>query len=206
MKTAVKLLDQANRIPGGALGCEEVLRQWRSFLENVVATNRVEFAGFVPTAENCRVDTLLYRHLAKKPEYEKLWKVVVKNLLLISHGQASVERRFSMNRQLEVENLHEDSFVAQRLIADHVRAVGGVFKVVLSKDLLVSASVARQRYMRYLDDQKKNEEGKELAGRGKCWTTRLTLPGSGRSFWKMTSKSCCDLLTVMPRKQKRPAS
>ena len=90
IKTAVKLLDQANRIPGGALGCEEVLRQWRSFLKNVVATNRVEFAGFVPTAENCRVDTLLYRHLAKKPEYEKLWKVVVQNLLLTSHGQASV--------------------------------------------------------------------------------------------------------------------
>ena len=162
MKTAVKLLDQANRIPGGALACEEVVRQWRSFLENVVATNRVEFAGFVPTAENCRVDTLLYRHLAKKPEYEKLWKAVVKNLL-ISHGQASVERGFSVKRQLEVENLL-DSFVAQRLIADHVRAVGGVFKVVLSKDLLVSASVAQQRYMRYLNDQKKNEK-REGVGR-----------------------------------------
>ena len=53
--------------------------------------------------------------------------MVVKNLLLISHRLVSVERGFSVNRQLEVENLHEDSFVAQRLIADHVRAVDGVF-------------------------------------------------------------------------------
>ena len=87
-----------------------------------------------------------------------------------------------MNRQLEVENLHEDSFVAQRLIADHVRAVGGVFKVVLSKDLFVSGSVARQRYMRYLDDQKKNEEREGVSRKRKVLDDEIDAARKRKKF------------------------
>ena len=87
-----------------------------------------------------------------------------------------------MNRQLEVENLHEDSFVAQRLIADHVRAVGGVFKVVLSKDLLASASVARQCYRRYLDDQKKNEEREGVSRKRKVLDDEIDAARKRKKF------------------------
>ena len=61
-------------------------------------------------------------------------------LLLLSHGQASVERGFSVNRELEVVNLQKGTYVAQRLICDHIRSVGGLMNVVISKALLAAAS------------------------------------------------------------------
>ena len=44
----------------------------------------------------------------------------MKLLLLLSHGQASVECGFSVRKQVEIANLNEDNFVAKRLICDHV--------------------------------------------------------------------------------------
>ena len=38
---------------------------------------------------------------------------LLKILLLLSHGQASVERGFSVNKETEVENLLEHSLVVQ---------------------------------------------------------------------------------------------
>ena len=89
-----------------------------------------------------------------------MWEKVIKKLLLLSHGQASVERGFSINRQIEVENLHEESLVAQRIICDHLQAVGGILKVNLSNELLISASSARQKYMAHLE-MKRNEKLRE---------------------------------------------
>ena len=48
---------------------------------------------------------------------------VFKLLLCLSHGQASVERGFSVNSNLLVENMHEDSLIAQRIVQDHVKSL-----------------------------------------------------------------------------------
>ena len=60
---------------------------------------------------------------------------MVSDLLLLSHRQASVERGFSVNRQIEVENLHEESAVAQRLVCDYINNAGGIHKVDISKHM-----------------------------------------------------------------------
>jgi len=89
----------------------------------------------------------------------------MKALLLWSHGQATVERGFSvgLNARLKVDNLTEDAFVAKRLICDHVVSVGGLQNVDCSnKKLLMKYSSTRQKYMAYHDDQKT----KECSGRG----------------------------------------
>ena len=83
----------------------------------------------------------------------------MRSLLIISHGQASVERGFSINQQVEIDNLDESSFVAQRLICDHVNSVGGIKNIDHNnKKLLASASSARQKYYAYLEDEKKKKE------------------------------------------------
>ena len=79
-------------------------------------------------------------------------------MLVLSHGQASVERRFSVNKEVEVEHLKAESLVAQRLICDHIGAVGGVLNVPVSKKLLVSASLARQKYEGFLEDERKKKK------------------------------------------------
>ena len=83
----------------------------------------------------------------------------MKNLLLLSHGQASVERGFSINKEIEVENLAEESVVAQRVICDTVMSLGGIHNVDISKSLLASAAAARQQYINHLEE--KNAEEKE---------------------------------------------
>ena len=47
-----------------------------------------------------------------KADLKKLWKVV-KLLLALSHGQTTVERGFSSNKEVMVENLAQHSLVAQ---------------------------------------------------------------------------------------------
>ena len=83
---------------------------------------------------------------------------IVKILLVLSHGQATVERGFSVNKEIEVENLHEHSLVAQRIICDHLKAVGGVLNVPITKKLLAAAASSRQKYEKYLQDQRDKKE------------------------------------------------
>ena len=80
---------------------------------------------------------------------------------MLSHGQASVERGFSVNRQIEVENMKDETYVARRRVCDHVRAVGGIENVEVDKSLLLSVSAARQPYITHLGDQKRANKEKE---------------------------------------------
>ena len=69
----------------------------------------------------------------------------MKALLLLLCGQASVECGFSVNKQVEMGNLTEDTFVAKCLICDHVISVGGLKNIDISnKALLLAASSARR--------------------------------------------------------------
>ena len=66
--------------------------------------------------------------------------------VLSSHGQLSVEWRFSINRQVEVENIPYLERL-QEHVATSVRALGGVLNVAVSSiKLLISCSSARHKY------------------------------------------------------------
>ena len=62
-------------------------------------------------------------------------------ILCLSHGQASVERGFSINKNLVVENQKKQSLVSQQLIKDHIRVVNGcdASKCDISKKCILSA-------------------------------------------------------------------
>jgi len=63
-----------------------------------------------------------------------------------------------INKQIESDNLKEDTFWTRRVIRDHVNAIGGIFNVdVANKQLQVSAAGARQKYLAHLEDQKKQK-------------------------------------------------
>ncbi|XP_073256117.1 uncharacterized protein [Porites lutea] len=53
---------------------------------------------------------------------------VVKLLLLqvMSHGQSTVNRGFSVNKEVAVENFSDRLFIAQRIIHGHIESVGGL--------------------------------------------------------------------------------
>lgn len=63
----------------------------------------------------------------------------------------------NQGREISVENMGEQTLIAQRVIKDHLINVGGVAKVSLSKELLASASSARRRYQTYVGEEKRKQ-------------------------------------------------
>ncbi|KAI0211438.1 hypothetical protein LSAT2_003733 [Lamellibrachia satsuma] len=95
--------------------CDAIQQQFISFVNEVVPTNSTTFKDFNP--DNERLDTFLAFYL-KCTQYEKLW-MVTKKLLILSHGQATVERGVSINSHVAVENMKEESLVTQRIVHNH---------------------------------------------------------------------------------------
>ena len=57
------------------------------------------------------------------------FSLFVKKLLILSHGNATMERGFSINKECLVVNQMETSLVAQRLVYETVMEVGGIENV-----------------------------------------------------------------------------
>lgn len=125
------------------------------FHDNSLTADSEAFKGF--SVETGRVDAFYFDRLANKADLKELWKVG-KLLLALSHGQATVERGFSSNKEVMVENLAQHSLVAQRVICDHVRSVGSVLNVVFFKELLLPTASGRQRYHTALDEKRRENE------------------------------------------------
>ena len=129
--------------------CDDALEEYETFLLEV---NRLEtFQNFNRTRD--RVDTFFHNHLAAKTEYARIWEIV-QLVLLLSHGQASIERGFSLNKQASDVNMEKDTLVARRIIKDHVIAIGGVEKLTITKELLKSCRAASSRYKTNLEEKK----------------------------------------------------
>lgn len=82
---------------------------------------------------------------------------MVKLLLVLSHGQATVERGFSVNRQVAVENLQDLSYISQRIVCDAVERAGGILNIPITKDLRTSVQAARNRYSAHMEAQRKEK-------------------------------------------------
>lgn len=92
-----------------------------------------------------RLDTFLMQILQQFPcENEDLMHFV-QRCLVFFHGNAEMERGFSINSECLVENLLEDSLIAQRSIISAVSSIGGVQNVIIDKPLLLSVRRSSQK-------------------------------------------------------------
>ncbi|XP_041840361.1 uncharacterized protein LOC121639268 [Melanotaenia boesemani] len=152
MKALIIKFVQDKKLSGGVTAGDKIAEQFQKFL--LSEARGEEFMAFSALDGKSRVDSFLHKAMNG---YAELWSFVEK-LLLLSHGQATVERGFSINKQVEMYNMNEDTVVSQRLICDYVRTCGGVVKVPLTKELLNECSSARNRYRMFLDDERKKRE------------------------------------------------
>ena len=76
---------------------DRVLAQYRQFISDVKQYHKVKFVSF--RVREDRLDFFLYEELIERREFEDLW-TLFKQLLTLSHGQVSVERRFSVTKKL----------------------------------------------------------------------------------------------------------
>ena len=87
------------------------------------------------------------------------------DLLLFSHGHATVESGFSVNKDVEEINIAERALIAKRVIIDAVRAAGGINEINIIPSLLISASSAYSRYKSFYQDQEKEKKKTESTTR-----------------------------------------
>ena len=143
--------------------CEKAKQQFQRFLD---AGLDETFSGFDP--ENDRLDTFYASRLSGKKEFEQLWHAV-RIMLLLSHGQASVERGFSVNKELLKENQAEETVVACRVVYDAVNDHGGVTEVPLTDEMMAYVKGSRQKYRQALEaKQKKDQDDEKKKKRESC--------------------------------------
>ena len=151
-----------------ASSADDIIRQYKEFWGVTVDENKAEFQNFDPfrSDNRDRVDCFLSKYMTQTEEYKSLWNLV-SMVLCLSHGQATAERGFSINKEIEVENLQNENYVSQRLIFDHISSVGGVANVNISKSMIVAAAGARSKYMHHLDEQKRMKTSAEKQNKRK---------------------------------------
>ena len=85
----------------------------------------------------------------------------------MSHGQAGVERDFSISSEIMEYNFQEKSVVALRKIYDHIQTCGGILHVKIDQELrnaVKSASSDFRREQKRQQDEKKRKEKDEANG------------------------------------------
>ena len=103
--------------------CDEEIYQSGQFVDEC-AGNRPTFEDFDPSEPISRVDMLLYEHMHacmagdKQLAIKCQWSVV-KLLLLMSHGQSTVNRGFSLNKEVAREPV-------RKIIHGHIESVGSL--------------------------------------------------------------------------------
>jgi phage terminase small subunit len=142
--------------------CDEIVSEFTDCLDYV--KTQAEFLAFSTDNDEDRLYSLFLHYMV--PEFPNLWKAVSK-LLLLSHGQASVERVFSVNKEAMDVNLCEESLIARRTVKDYIHSVQGLRNVRVTQDLITLAYHARNRYQIHLADKREVAEKQRKADKRK---------------------------------------
>ena len=136
-------LVDANRISTSQ--ADKAHRSWHKLTSSREFTaNAKEFAKQMSGNEN-RLDYFYQRELSDKDEHKELYDVI-KRILVLSHGNAEVERGFSVNKNLLRDNLSEESLIAQRLVHQAIPTDGNKFlDVPVDKEMIADVRMAWRR-------------------------------------------------------------
>lgn len=161
-KTRVNLLLEAlytaNRITDSV--ADKAKYQYNLLCTEAHTTFELHFKMFLEKAcASSRLDDF-YSFMKGKDTYCDLWEII-KLSLIFSHGNASVESGFSVNKNLLVENLHEDSLIAQRTVENAIKYYGGVQNIPISQKMLLNIRGAHKRYENHLEDARKTQKESE---------------------------------------------
>ena len=89
------------------------------FLQTVVKKNLPAFRDY--QIDENRSDQFFVRYFESCSRFATLI-VIVKLVMVLSHGQSAVEHGFSTNKSLLIENLSEKSLINQRIVVDYMKS------------------------------------------------------------------------------------
>ena len=127
--------------------------QYTEFLSTVVKENRDEFLGF--NKETDSLDTFLMKYVLSS-KFSNLAEVF-KMLLILAHGQAQIERGFSVNDLLLDDNMLTRTLVAQRIVHDHMSSEElKPHELKITSALMGHVKEARKRY--FADQEERSQK------------------------------------------------
>lgn len=150
MKRCLEVMVEGEIISGTE--ADRVFDEFRKLITNAAA--REKLANF--SRSKVRLDEFWMALLSNSEQENQHLRCFVKKILILAHGNALLERGFSINDECLVENLLEESLVAQRVVYDAIHAAGGSANVNITASMLQYAKSAHSVYCRSLED-KKNE-------------------------------------------------
>ena len=89
----------------------------------------------------------------------------LKMVLILSHGNSFVEGGFSVNKEILVENLSNESLIGQRQVYDAIMFYGGIEKIEINNSLI---HAARNAHGLYQDALKKKQESANAEAKRKA--------------------------------------
>ena len=150
---------------------DDAKKEYKDFLKVVVKPNKRLFMDFNMDKE--RLDDFFMKFLNGVNRFSKIAEVV-KFVLTLSHGQAAVERGFSISEKTLFENLGHDNLIAKRIVIDHMLTHDlKAYDLPITRELLSSVRSAHSKYV--ADQQKKKADEKKLQRTvfRKRWENRL---------------------------------
>ena len=123
--------------------CDEIRTQFKGFVLEMKQNHLAEFLSFIMNID--RLDEFYWNYI-KDAKHTKVWEVF-RIILTRLHGQAAVERVFSVNSKLLVENLQEKTLVASRFVYSSVKSDANHFsEFSFPPRLQKNVRPARMRY------------------------------------------------------------
>jgi len=167
MKSVLQVLYEKKRISSSE--AEKVKKQFSALCSEAQTSGQVKskFLEYCEVAKSQRVrlDAFYHTLLSKNENYVELFRLI-KTMLILSHGNAAVESGFSVNKDMLIENLEENSLLALRRVYDAVTHAEGPLGVEIDAKLLRYARGSWKRYdeaLKLKRQQNKDETGQKLA-------------------------------------------
>jgi len=140
---------------------DRVLEEWRSYQVD----SEVNEHWFIKSKNN---DEILYhridyywaqvfkiKSLEGKCRYPILSKYIP-SLLILAHGNADIERGFSLNNALvtpERNALAENTIKGVKAVKDYIRVQGKIQSIKITKKMVEAARASHGKYVSYLENQ-----------------------------------------------------
>ena len=113
---------------------DDAKSEYMQFPDTIVKKNKESFMNY--DIDNDHLDEFFMKYLEGTHRFANVSEIV-KFVLTLSHGQAAVERGFSINDHVLADNLQEDNLIAKCFVIDHMKThVFRSFDVPMPRDLL----------------------------------------------------------------------
>ena len=125
------------------------------FKDNEVKKMQSKFSEF--SLKECQIHDFYFKTLGAAKYKELLF--TLKLLLTTSHGQAAVERRFTLNSAIFKTKMSPETVVSKKIIKDHMLPFNlKPYTIEITNPLIVAFKYSHRRYKIHLEEEKKKRQ------------------------------------------------